>query len=316
MSEQVTIFVLLAAFGGLLMATAVYGVLATQKTAAQNAARIARATLATPQEVQDKPRREGRKKLLALFAGFGERLHIIGGGEAQQTADFLASAGFGGRDAVVIYAFVKTVLPASLCLVTGLWLVVSAPAGDTLAYRIAIAAGAGLAAARAIDLVVRYHRNRRITAARQGFADMLELFVIASEAGLALQPALTRVAGELRDLHPDLSLELIRTTQEIRLSNDRKTAFEGLTKRLPLIEIGHFAQTLLQAERHGTPFSTAMRVLMRDQRADKLFRIEEKAARLPVLMTIPLIVLIMPAVFVVLIGPAMLSVLDNIIRGM
>ena len=55
---------------------------------------------------------------------------------------------------------------------------------------------------------------------------------------------------------------------------------------------------------------------MREQRADRLFRIEEKAARLPVLMTIPLIMLIMPAVFVVLIGPAILSVLDNIIRGM
>lgn len=318
MSDPVILFILAGGPGVALMATAAYGMFMTQKAAAQRATRITRATLAVPQIVQDPPRQRGKnsKRLLSLFAGLGERLSIMGGAEAQRTADLLASAGFTNRDSVVIYAFVKTILPTSLTVFAAIWLLARAPAMANIPYQIAVAAGLGLLSARGIDLFVSYHRNRRLQAARRGFPDMLELFVIASEAGLAMQPALVRIATELRDLHPDLANELIRTTNELRLSNDRKSAFEGLTKRLPLIEIGHFTQTLLQAERHGTPFSTAMRVLMRDQRADRLFRIEEKAARLPVLMTIPLIFLIMPAVFVVLIGPAVLSVLDNIIRGM
>lgn len=316
MFDPVILFTLAGGFGITLIATATVGFVLTQGMASRHAARVARATLIAQQPQQRVVPRRKSRQILTLFAGLGERLRIIGGGQAERTEELLAAAGYYNRDAVVIYAFFKTVLPVILGLVTALWLFMRGDGTEIIAFQIAIVAGSALAATRAVDAYVTYHRNRRMQAARLAFPDMLELFVIGSEAGLALQPALTRVAGELRDLYPVLSQELIRTTDELRLSNDRKAAFDGLAKRLPLIEIGHFTQTLLQAERHGTPFSAAMRVLMRDQRADRLFRIEEKAARLPVLMTIPLIMLIMPAVFVVLIGPAVLSVLDNIIRGM
>jgi tight adherence protein C len=311
MSDPVLTFAILIPIGFGLMAVAGYGYLNLRMAHARHQSRLMRASL----DGTAKPPRK-KKSYLRLFAILGQKLRFVGGGNAEKTADFLASAGFGHRDALLIYAFAKTMLPVTAALLAVVFFALRGTHDANLALRVAIVAGAGLAAARSVDMVVNHYRNRRLAAARLAFPDMLELFVIASEAGLALQPALTRVAGEMQDLHPVLAKELILTTSALRLSHDRKAAFDDMTRRLPLTEIGHFAQTLLQAERHGTPFSTAMRVLMRDQRADRLFRIEEKAARLPVLMTIPLIALIMPAVFVVLIGPAVLSVLDNIIRGM
>lgn len=254
--------------------------------------------------------------LRGVAATIGERLTIMSGGEARRSGEFLASAGFDGRDVVVIYAFVKTIVP-SLCVIAGLiWIALFPSAGTSLILQLGLVAGFGLLLSKGTDILIGMRRNRRLSAIRNGLPDMLELFVIASEAGLGAQPSLERVARELKALHRDLAGELGRVLNELKVNNDRKKVFDDLAIRVPIVEIGQFTQTILQAERHGTPFSTAIRTLVREQRADRLFRVEEKAARLPVLMTIPLVFLIMPAVFVVLVGPAIISVLDNIIRGM
>ena len=120
---------------------------------------------------------------------------------------------------------------------------------------------------------------------------------------------------ELMASSPDLAQEMLQMVSEMRMTNDRRAAYDKLNVRVPLPEIGIFTQTLDQSDTYGTPFSRAMRTLIAEQRANRLIWIEEKAARLPVIMTIPLIFCIMPAVFVVLIGPAALSVVDNIISG-
>lgn len=155
----------------------------------------------------------------------------------------------------------------------------------------------------------------RLTRIRKGFPDMLELLVISSEAGLGPQPALHRVAREMASICPELSQDIHEMVSEMAMTNDRRAAYERLTARVPLPEIGVFTQTLDQSDTYGTPFSRAMRTLINEQRANRLMAIEEKAARLPVLMTIPLIFCIMPSVFVVLVGPAALSVFDNILSG-
>lgn len=239
----------------------------------------------------------------------------MSGGEARRSGAFLASAGFDGRDAVVIYAFVKTIVPGLCCIAGLIWIALFPSAGTSLVFQVALVAGFGLFLSKATDVLIGLRRNRRLAAIRDGLPDMLELFVIASEAGLGAQPSLERVARELKALHRELATELSRVLNELKVNNDRKKVFDDLAIRVPLVEIGQFTQTILQAERHGTPFSTAIRTLVREQRADRLFRVEEKAARLPVLMTIPLVFLIMPAVFVVLVGPAVIRVLDNIIGG-
>ena len=244
-----------------------------------------------------------------------ERFSIMGGSEAETSAELLLTAGIRGRDAQVVYAFVKTVLPIAALALGVVWVVfVGTPASSTLGSFILVV-GFGLLISKLPDYYLTYRRNQRLDSIRRHFPDMLELLVIASEAGLGPQKAISRIAWELQDSQPLLALELSELVSELSMTGNRHQAFSNFYARIPLHEISIFAQTLSQGERYGTPFATAMRTLLRDQRAYRMLRFEEKAARLPALMTVPLIFCIMPAVFIVLVGPAFLNIMDNILRA-
>lgn len=254
-------------------------------------------------------------KVRRVMARMGERFSVVLGGEATQTTADLSSAGFRGRDAVLIYAFLKAVVPV-IALVTGLiWAISTTPFGMEMVKPVGIVIAIALSLSKSVDFFVDQRRNKRLALIRRGFPDMLELLVISSEAGLGPQPALHRVAGELKTSNPELAQEILQMVSEMQMTNDRRGAYEKLGVRVPLPEIAIFTQTLDQSDTYGTPFSRAMRVLIEEQRSNRLVAVEEKAARLPVLMTLPLIFCIMPAVFVVLVGPAALSIVDNILAG-
>ncbi len=242
-----------------------------------------------------------------------ERFSIMGGGEAEKSADLLVTAGFRGRDALVVFTFLKTVLPLVAVAVGLIWYFLLAPAHVPLIWGVIVVAGGGLIFSKAPDLVLSHYRAKRLYALRKSFPDLLELLVITSEAGLGPQKAMSRVAWEMRLTQPILSAELSQMVTELSMTGDRVAAYQNLATRVPLPEFSIFTQTLSQSEKYGTPFATAIRTLIRDQRADRLLRVEEKAARLPALMTVPLIFFIMPAIFVVLVGPAALTIIDNII---
>lgn len=256
-----------------------------------------------------------QSKIRAAMVQTGERLAVILGGEAEQTAADLSSAGYRSRDALLIYAFLKTCLPLVAVAVGMIWVLSQGEIGIDMLLPSAIVVGAALSLSKSVDLFVAERRKERLTRIRRGFPDMLELLVISSEAGLGPQPALHRVGRELEKTNPEIASEILQMLAEMRLTNDRRAAYDKLNVRVPLPEIGVFTQTLDQSDTYGTPFSRAMRTLIEEQRANRLMAVEEKAARLPVIMTLPLIFCIMPAVFVVLIGPAALTVFDNIISG-
>ncbi|MCX7561608.1 type II secretion system F family protein [Sulfitobacter sp. F26204] len=285
------------------------------------AARLRRAN--GSEQARSGARSQGSDKLFNSFTArlrhvivtVGERLAVVLGGEARETAAELSSAGYRSRDALLIYAFLKTVLPLG-ALVGGLiWVAATKDFDIDMLMPVAIVIGSALALSKGVDLFVDFRRKRRLDSIRNSFPDMLELIVITSEAGLGPQPALHRVAHELSLSHPELAQEVLQMVSEMAMTNDYRSAYEKLNQRVPLPEIGVFTQTLDQSDRYGTPFARAMRTLITEQRSNRLMAVEEKAARLPVLMTLPLIFCIMPAVFVVLVGPAGLSVFDNIIAG-
>ncbi|KIN70665.1 Type II secretion system protein [Sulfitobacter noctilucae] len=281
-------------------------------------ARLSRANGTAQTRRSQKGKQDQRKFLAGLrhaVAQIGERLAVVLGGEARETAADLASAGFRSRDALLIYAFLKTILPLIAVIAGLIWLLLSYPIGIEMVLPGAAVIATALGLSKGVDFVLDHMRSKRLDQIRRGFPDMLELLVISSEAGLGPQPALHRVASELTLTHPALALEVLQMVSEMRLTNDRRAAYAKLNARIPLPEIGVFTQTLDQSDTYGTPFSSAMRTLIAEQRSNRLMWIEEKAARLPVLMTLPLIFCIMPAVFVVLVGPAALSVFDNILSG-
>ena len=276
--------------------------------------------LTATEQLQQHQNLSGMKGIAAAvksaIAKIGERFTIVLGGEARETANDLASAGFSGRDAVLIFAFCKAIIPSLVALIGLGIVIVRALSQQSILMPVIIVVATALALSKAVDFFVDIKRSKRLALIRRGVPDMLELLVITSEAGLGPQPALHRVARELQRARPEMAGEILKMVSEMRMINDRRVAYDKLNMRVPLPEIGVFTQTLHQSDTYGTPFSKAMRTLIADQRSDRLMRIEEKAARLPVIMTMPLIFCIMPAVFIVLIGPAVLSVLDNIIGGM
>ncbi|WP_281855879.1 type II secretion system F family protein [Litoreibacter halocynthiae] len=293
--------------------------LQTERQRASLTIRLNRAVGTAPRAVAERPQGgslvHAGDRLRKVIVLMGERLSVVLGGEARTTAAALLSAGYRSRDALLIYAFLKTVLPLITVVIGMAWVLATTPVDLTMLKRIAIVIATALALSKGVDIVVDIQRKKRLARIRRGFPDMLELLVISSEAGLGPQPALHRVATELTATSSELAHEILQMVSEMRMTNDRRSAYDRLNTRVPLPEIGVFTQTLDQSDTYGTPFSRAMRTLISEQRSNRLMAVEEQAARLPVIMTIPLIFCIMPAVFVVLVGPAALSVFDNIISG-
>ncbi|MFP7570267.1 type II secretion system F family protein [Marivita sp. S2033] len=322
MSDQVLQSVFWLAFGGLVLTiSGIAALLRTDRNRARLAARLIRASgKGHAQRAFKEPSQSGAivhvvKQLRTIALQIGERLSVLLGGEARETAALLSSAGYRSRDALLIYAFVKTVLPVAALVLGLVWVAATQPIGIDMILPVAKVIGLALIISKGVDWFVGKKRKNRLARIRRGFPDMLELLVISSEAGLGPQPALHRVANELALTNAELAQEILQMVSEMGMTNDRRGAYEKLNTRVPLPEIGIFTQTLDQSDTYGTPFSRAMRTLIEEQRINRLVAVEEKAARLPVIMTLPLIFCIMPAVFVVLIGPAVLSVFDNIMSG-
>ncbi|WP_374589500.1 type II secretion system F family protein [Novosphingobium sp.] len=157
--------------------------------------------------------------------------------------------------------------------------------------------------------------TKRTDAIRKGLPDALDLLVICAEAGLTVDAAFNRVARELGRAYPELGDEFALTAIELSFLGERRQAFENLAYRVNLEAVKGVTTTMVQTERYGTPLATALRVLSAEFRNERMMRAEEKAARLPAIMTVPLILFILPVLFVVILGPAACSIADAFADG-
>ncbi len=169
--------------------------------------------------------------------------------------------------------------------------------------------GSAIVGLLAPDQLVRWLRKRHLRAVDQGLPDALDLMVICSDAGLSLEPALSRVATEIRPAHPAVAEELALTANELRITADIRIAFGNAGERTGLVGIKRLATTLAQSLQYGTPLAHALRTLSAEMRQEMLTRFEARAARLPVLLTVPMIMFILPCVFLIVGGPAILQVM-------
>jgi tight adherence protein C len=158
------------------------------------------------------------------------------------------------------------------------------------------------------DVVVRYRRKRYLQRVEQGLPDALDLLVICSQAGLGLTTAITRVAEEMQIGGQEVGLELALTANELQLMADSRVALANMGNRTGIDGLTRLGTTLIQSMQYGTPLSHAMRVLSAEMRQETLTRFETRAARLGVLLTLPMIVFILPCVFMVVGGPAAVQV--------
>lgn len=248
--------------------------------------------------------------VMALIRRIVQKYNVVKDRQGQALTEKMARAGWRSRDAVTLYLFAKLVLPAVLALVALAFLFVVNDYGLPVMARLAGVIAVALAGSYLPELIVKNRTQKRSESMRKALPDALDLLVICAEAGLSLDAALSRVAREIAPASRELADELGLTILELRFMPDRRQALENLAKRVDLKAVQALVNTLFQTEKFGTPLAQALRVLSQEMREERMLRAEEKAARLPAIMTVPLIVFILPALFVVLIGSAILGVGD------
>jgi tight adherence protein C len=172
-------------------------------------------------------------------------------------------------------------------------------------------AGVLVGSYKAPDIWLKNKVTKRSHAVRKGLPDALDLLVICAEAGLTVDAAFGRVAKELGKAYPELGDEFGLTAIELGFLNERRNAFENLATRVDLEAVRGVVTTMIQTEKYGTPLASALRVLSAEFRNERMMRAEEKAARLPAIMTVPLILFILPTLFIVILGPAACAISDS-----
>jgi len=172
-------------------------------------------------------------------------------------------------------------------------------------------AGAALVGLLGPDWWVRRRYKQYLNAIQIGLPDALDLMVICAEAGLGFEPAINRVAAEIRQAHPAISEEFGKTASELRVAADSRMALINMGTRTGLDSVKRMTSMLVQTMRYGTPLGDALRVLSAEMRQEMLIRYETRAARLPVLLTIPMILFILPCIFLIVGGPAVVQVMKT-----
>ncbi|GIX16302.1 MAG: type II secretion system protein [Rhodothalassiaceae bacterium] len=255
-----------------------------------------------------------RERQMALMRRIVERLKLLQSKETEKAEQRLVQAGLRSRDALVVYLFFKLVLPFALAAVSLLLLYGFGMMEASPLLRAMIPVALTLLAFKAPDIVVTNAIQRRSEAIRKSLPDALDLLVICAEAGLTLDAALNRVHRELARAAPELAEEFSLTAIELGFLPDRRQALMNLAERVPLESLRAVVTALIQSEKYGTPLAHALRVLAGEFRKERLMKAEEKAARLPAVMTVPLILFILPALFIVLVGPAACQISDQLIN--
>jgi tight adherence protein C len=226
----------------------------------------------------------------------------------------LMQAGIRSKDLAFVVIFARFVMPLLLggAAIVYVYVFDMLPEWSAL-KKYGLVAGVLLLAYKAPDLWLRNKVQKRTHAIRKGLPDALDLLVICAEAGLTVDAAFGRVARELGKGYPELGDEFALTSIELGFLTDRRSAFENLANRIDLDAVRGVVATMIQTEKYGTPLASALRVLSAEFRNERMMRAEEKAARLPAIMTVPLILFILPVLFVVILGPAACSINDALL---
>lgn len=263
-------------------------------------------------EVQKRPSRRAKdkakqnnlvKRLAALL-----KLQKPSGGMSELKLK-LYRAGYRGKDAVSAYIISRLALSGGLTLFFGFLSLAGGnyknKPGQTAMFVIALALFGWFLPA----ILVKNKAQKRQQELRKAMPDALDLMVICAEAGLSLDASLDRVSREIGQTYPILGEEFTLTSVELGLLPERSKALQNLAERVELQSVLSLVNTLIQTERYGTPLAQALRVLAGEMRDERMMKAEEKAARLPATMTVPMILFILPTLFIIIIGPAAIKVI-------
>jgi tight adherence protein C len=257
--------------------------------------------------VQRRQRQEKRERLEALMQTFGEQV-TARRADWSRVQEKLLQAGYRRSGAVAAYFGTRlvTMVLAGAAAVLGILTLGYSPAAVILGGSIGATLG---------WLAPQYHVKRRIRkrqlSLQRALPDTLDLLVVCVEAGLGLNQALVRVSEEIEHVSETMSDELVLTNLEIRAGTPRDEALRNLGDRTGLGDLKSLTAMLVQTDRFGTSIATALRVHSDTMRTKRRQRAEEAAAKTTIKLVFPLVLFIFPAMFVVILGPAVLHILEQ-----
>jgi tight adherence protein C len=261
---------------------------------------------------QNRARGEIRKSGLTFMRIAVDKLKLMRGQQAERITARLSRAGWRTSDSLTAYIFAKAFVP--LLFIGGalllFWFKHEIGLSPKLVYLLL-----GLAVIFGLfgtDLVVKNVGDNRVKKLTRALPDALDLMVICAEAGLSLEASIKRVGNEMATVSQVMSDEFLLTAIELNFLPDRTRALQNLAKRADMPKLRALVNSLVQSERFGTPLANSLRVLSAEFRNERMMMAEEKAAKLPAIMTIPMITFILPSLFIVILGPVILHVLDTL----
>ncbi len=235
--------------------------------------------------------------------------------ERSKLRDKLIQAGFMSPNAVTVFYAIR--IPFGIALPLGFLLLSPSllgplPMQKTILYA-AICGLVGL-------YVPNYWLSRRLESRQrriaEGFPDALDMLVVCTEAGLGLDAAFQRVGSQIANAHPELAEQIAWVSLEMRAGKARQDALRDMSKRIGLAEIQSFVTLLIQSDALGASIAQTLRVNSDEMRVKRMMKAEEKAYSLPVKLSIPLVLFILPSMITVVLLPGIISIVRNMLPAL
>ncbi len=229
--------------------------------------------------------------------------------EAESSRELLRSAGFRTERHLMTFLALRVIVPLVFGILTFVYCSTVFASRVPPNLRISVAMIGLIAGFYAPIVVVKNMVSKRQQSIKKAWSDALDLLLICVEAGMALEPAMQRVAKEIGSQSVPLAEEMQLTVAELSYLPDRRKALDNLAKRTNLETVKSVVTSLIQSDRYGTPLGSALRVLAQENRNDRMADAEKKAAALSPKLTVPMILFFLPVIFVVILGPSIIMVL-------
>lgn len=244
-----------------------------------------------------------------------DRLDLRRAFQDDTTVEKLAMAGYRGQGHLTTFLFQRLAAPLVIFAIAAFYLLVVMPGDRPVFLNVTYAIGAGIVGAYLPVLMLKNATQKRQASIRRAWPDCLDLLLLCVEAGMSMEHAFKRVAREVGQQSPELAEELTLTTAELSFLEERSRAYENLGRRTGLDNVKAVMTALIQADRYGTSVGQALRVMAEEGRETRMMEAEKKAAALPPKLTVPLILFFLPVLFIVIMTPAILKVMNNGLMG-
>ncbi len=235
---------------------------------------------------------------------------IIGTAKQESLLSALVAAGIKGHGHLAALITAKFCFGAALVPLCWALIEWRQSFADAPTTRLIILASAGILGWHCPEVVLSRLATRRRIRLENGMPDAFDLLVICTQAGLSLDHAIEQVGQFLRPCNTEVSKEFAATATEMRVLPVRTQALENLAERTGLGSLRSMVVTLNQSIKFGTSLTESLKILSAEMRIDRLARFEERAARLPVLLTLPLMIFVLPSLMMVIGTPLVLRTLD------